>query len=246
MTATDPLELLRQPFPAHLVGKLPRVTCQDCSAKNRQCSKHQKSRCAGCGAYISTAHIHLDFVGHAVVTDRLLDADLRWSWEPLGLDTDGLPLVTVYGPTAALWIRLTVAGMTRLGVGTVDTDGTTTGNQLKELIGDAIRNAAMRFGVALDLWTKEDLHAATEAALAEDRLELRARVAELTDAQLDELRAAIPTRKLADWDAAYLVDLAQALDQLSPTDGVGEPPPAADEDPPTASSAAGTRRGAKK
>jgi hypothetical protein len=29
---------------------------------------------------------------------------------------------------------------------------------MKEKIGDAIRNAAMRFGVALDLWAKIDLH----------------------------------------------------------------------------------------
>ena len=28
---------------------------------------------------------------------------------------------------------------------------------MKERIGDAIRNAAMRFGVALDLWSKEEL-----------------------------------------------------------------------------------------
>ena len=30
----------------------------------------------------------------------------------------------------------------------------------KQLISDALRNAAMRFGVALDLWSKEDLHGA--------------------------------------------------------------------------------------
>ncbi len=29
---------------------------------------------------------------------------------------------------------------------------------MKECIGDAIRNAAMRFGVALDLWSKADRH----------------------------------------------------------------------------------------
>jgi hypothetical protein len=48
-----------------------------------------------------------------------------------------------------LWIRLTVCGVTRLGVGD--------GKNMKERIGDAIRNAAMRFGVALDLWAKENL-----------------------------------------------------------------------------------------
>ena len=43
----------------------------------------------------------------------------------------------------------TVCGVTRIGVGD--------GKSMKELIGDAIRNAAMRFGVALDLWSKEEL-----------------------------------------------------------------------------------------
>ena len=53
-------------------------------------------------------------------------------------------------PKGNLWIRLTVAGVTRIGVGD--------GKSMKEIIGDAIRNSAMRFGVALDLWAKEDLH----------------------------------------------------------------------------------------
>jgi hypothetical protein len=48
-----------------------------------------------------------------------------------------------------LWIRLTICGVTRIGVGD--------GKSLKECIGDAIRNAAMRFGMALDLWAKETL-----------------------------------------------------------------------------------------
>jgi len=51
-----------------------------------------------------------------------------------------------------LWIRLTVLGVTRPGVGE--------GKNPKERIGNAIRNAAMRFGVALDLWAKEELESA--------------------------------------------------------------------------------------
>ena len=64
----------------------------------------------------------------------------------------GAPLLINNGST--LWIKLTVLGVTRIGVGTVE------GGKFeveKQLIGDAIRNAAMRFGVALDLWSKEDL-----------------------------------------------------------------------------------------
>lgn len=93
--------------------------------------------------------VMLDYVGHAATTDRLLQVDPEWSWEPFALDAQGLPAIDQAGN---LWIKLTVCGVTRPGVG----DGRT----MKERIGDAIRNAAMRFGVAIDLWAKEDLHAA--------------------------------------------------------------------------------------
>ena len=95
----------------------------------------------------------LDYVGHAAVTDRLLTVDPEWSWEPFALGPDGLPAVDRHGN---LWIRLTVCGVTRVGVGD--------GKSAKECIGDAIRNAAMRFGVALDLWAKEDLVEFAQAA----------------------------------------------------------------------------------
>jgi hypothetical protein len=95
---------------------------------------------------VPKAGIQLDYVGHAATTDRLLKVDPEWSWEPMAVDEHGLPLVDKAGN---LWIRLTVCGVTRIGVGD--------GKSAKECVGDAIRNAAMRFGVALDLWAKEDL-----------------------------------------------------------------------------------------
>jgi hypothetical protein len=88
----------------------------------------------------------LDYVGHAAVTDRLLAVDPAWTWEPVALDAMGLP---AYDQKGGLWIRLTVGGVTRLGYGD--------GPDPKQRIGDAIRNAAMRFGVALDLWSKEEV-----------------------------------------------------------------------------------------
>ena len=97
----------------------------------------------------------LDYVGHAAVTDRLLTVDPEWTWEPLALGPDGLPAVDREGN---LWIKLTICGVTRLGVGD--------GKSAKERIGDAIRNAGMRFGVALDLWAKEDLVEFAQAAVA--------------------------------------------------------------------------------
>ena len=91
----------------------------------------------------------LDYVGHAATTDRLLAVDPEWTWEPVAFDANGLP---AFSAGKGLWIRLTVCGVTRYGFG----DGTS----IKECIGDAIRNAAMRFGVALDLWGKEELEQA--------------------------------------------------------------------------------------
>lgn len=98
--------------------------------------------------------VMLDYVGHAAITDRLLAVDSSWSWEPVAFDERGLPRLDEHG---GLWIRLTVAGVTRLGYG--DAGGKKGPNAVKEAIGDALRNAAMRFGVALDLWAKEDLSA---------------------------------------------------------------------------------------
>lgn len=139
---------LRQPFKPAEVGKLPRVTCYNCrEAKSKNCSDHQKSKCRDCGNYITTAHMHLDYVGHAEITDRLLQVDAEWTWEPVASDASGLPLFDADG---GLWIRLTVAGVTRLGYG--DAEGKRGPSAKKETIGDALRNAAMRFGVGLDLW----------------------------------------------------------------------------------------------
>lgn len=152
---------LRTPFPKEMVGKLPRVTCGACSKDKVQkhCDRHQRAQCQTCGNYISTAHMHIDFVGHAAVTDRILSVDPEWSWEPMGFTSEGLPALDKNG---GLWIRLTIAGVTRIGYG--DAMGSGSPDSIKVAIGDAIKNAAMRFGVALDLWSKQEL----EQSAAED------------------------------------------------------------------------------
>lgn len=117
------LALLRVPFKPHQISKLPK------------------------------GGVLLDYVGHAALTDRLLDADPAWNWEPVADPAAlGLPVVEPRG----MWIRLTVCGVTRYGYG--DAGAKKGGDAVKELIGDALRNAAMRFGAALDLWHKGDLH----------------------------------------------------------------------------------------
>jgi len=122
------LALLREPFPANQISKLPK------------------------------GNVMLDYVGHAAATHRLLDADPHWNWEPLAMTPDGMPARDADG---GMWIKLTVCGVTRLGYGSAPNKKG--GDAIKELIGDAIRNAAMRFGLALDLWHKGDLHAAATA-----------------------------------------------------------------------------------
>lgn len=139
---------LREPFGKQEIGKLPRVYCKACrESASKNCQQHPKIRCEVCRNTITSAHLHLDYVGHAEVTDRLLQVDPEWSWEPCALSHDGIPFLDNYG---GLWIKLTVAGVTRLGYG--HADGKKSGDGIKETIGDALRNAAMRFGVALDLW----------------------------------------------------------------------------------------------
>lgn len=140
------LALLRAPFPANQVSKLPKPYKKD----------SPKGKCAECGGYHGLPAVHLDYVGHAALTDRLLDADPTWTWEPVA-DPASLGLPTAAG---GMWIKLTVAGVSRYGFG--HPDGKQGGDAVKEVIGDALRNAAMRFGAALDLWHKGDLHADTE------------------------------------------------------------------------------------
>ena len=157
---TNGLALLRKPFLPHQVSKLPRPT------KGRDVmDKLPKAKCHECGGWHATQNIiHLDYVGHAALTDRLLDADPRWSWEPLAYDATGVPLVDSAG---GMWIKLTVCGVTRLGYG--DAQGKTGADAMKERIGDALRNSAMRFGAALDLWHRGELHKDEEPFIDEPK-----------------------------------------------------------------------------
>ena len=151
MTSETPiagLALLRVKFQPNQISKLPKG-----SKAQNECQVSEKRDCDICGGWHHPKIKHLDYVGHAALTDRLLDADPLWSWEPLAISPDGLPVLDGYD---GMWIKLTVCGVTRLGYG--HADGKTGGNAIKELIGDALRNAAMRFGAALDLWHKGDLH----------------------------------------------------------------------------------------
>jgi len=147
---TTGLALLREPFPPHQIGKLPKPT------KGKvEMDKLPKAHCDVCGGYhAKTNIIHLDYVGHAALTYRLLECDPEWTYEILGREQFGRPALDENG---GLWIALTVCGVTRYGYG--DGGGKSGGNAIKEAIGDALRNAAMRFGAALGLWHKGELEA---------------------------------------------------------------------------------------
>lgn len=159
MNAEDRLARLREPFPDHQISKLPKPTKQQTEIVKNDFKKGH--RCKLCGSWHHPEVVHLDYVGHAALTDRLLDTDPAWSWEPVAF-RDGLP---AFDGSGGLWIKLTVCGVTRLGYGhAASKPGVDPGAREKEVIGDALRNAAMRFGAALDLWHKGDLHLSDEAA----------------------------------------------------------------------------------
>jgi len=96
--------------------------------------------------------IQLDFVGHAEINRILIDIDPMWSWEPCGWD-NGRPAIHEANGMAVMWGKLTILDKTMLGVGSVRSDKP---DLDKELIGEFLRNASMRFGICLSLWSKSE------------------------------------------------------------------------------------------
>lgn len=148
---TDPADLwaaLRAPFDADWIEKLPKVLSREDRNRGR-CTEGSQYTADGhaCGGYHARS-VHLDYVGHAGITMRLNDTvgPAGWTWEPLALDSEGLPRIR----GGEFWIRLTILGTSKLGVGDDFRSS-------KIAIGDALRNAAMRFGIGTYLWSKSDM-----------------------------------------------------------------------------------------
>lgn len=95
----------------------------------------------------------LDFVGHADITRILIEIDPLWDWTPMEFDDDGLPKYRVENGMAHMAGTLTIHGVSRIGIGSAPHNKQ---DLLKELASDFLRNAAMRFGIALNLWTKNE------------------------------------------------------------------------------------------
>lgn len=212
--------LLRSPFPTEAIGKLPRVWCKACNDARKHnrgptCEKHERIRCDVCRNNITSAHLHLDYVGHAEVTDRLLAADPEWTWEPLAFDEQGLP---AFDRNGGLWIKLIVAGVTRLGYG--DAQGKEGPDAVKECIGDALRNAAMRFGVGVDLWGASYKDGAEQPTPTGHQVQqprqrspqqqaadgATALLEAATRQQLDEVAAKVPTSGVAGQYVTHVLD----------------------------------------
>lgn len=94
----------------------------------------------------------LDFVGHADITKILIEIDPNWRWVPCGW-VEGRPAIHVENGIAVMWGELQLLGHARLGVGSVAADKP---DRDKELVSDFLRNAAMRYGICLGLWTKQE------------------------------------------------------------------------------------------
>lgn len=207
MEAPTGLALLRQPFPPHQISKLPKPTKAQTEAVKADFKKG--IRCKLCGTWHHPDVVHLDYVGHAALTDRLLDCDPHWTWEPVV--EPGLP-----NPGNGMWIKLTVCGVSRLGYG--HADGKQGGDAIKETIGDALRNAAMRFGAALDLWHKGDLHVEDDAEPSEQPVSQQAadfsKLAMLIKATGADVGAICKAAKVRNTDELSPNQMAKVIDKL--------------------------------
>lgn len=102
----------------------------------------------------------LSFVGHADITRILIEIDPLWYWEPMAED-GGVPAIKIANGFAHMAGTLYIHGIGRTGIGSVQE-----GKQdlYKELVSDFLRNAAMRFGIALKLWSNQEWDDLKESA----------------------------------------------------------------------------------
>lgn len=175
-TKEEGFKKLMEPFPDSEISWLPKPT----RAQTEEVKRNVSSgiRCKICGAFHHPKVVHLSYVGHAAVTKRLLTVDPEWNWEFLQVDEQGMPIIDNNG---GMWISLTILGVTRKGYG--DSEGKRGPSATKELIGDAIRNAAMRFGVALELWHKGEFEKTEDTQIKEETLSKKKKQ-QITDERL--------------------------------------------------------------
>ena len=164
--------------------------------------------------------VQLSYLGHADTTRALIEADPCWTWEPMGYDDKGQPIVErdAKGNAVGMWCWLTVCGVRRPAYGSCDPGKR---DAVKELIGDAIRNGAMRFGVAGGLWSKADR--ADDAPAAKPRSRKAAKPSNAPDLPSAEPEvlpgtAELKALHLMAGDGVSLADVADALK----AEGIGQ------------------------
>ena len=222
---TARLKALTEPFPLDMIEKLPKQLQRaprqgepplpkfDCKAGHPQ-----RDSASADGIYCGGFHarsIHLDYIGHAGITERLNSVDPYWDYDFMHVDLpdwtraavahlygagqieEASRLIKQHGTPQSrdggYWITLTILGITRKGFG--DASGKSGANATKEVIGDALRNAAMRFGVATYLWSKSD-HALALRSVEDEGPESQR--APLTEALFNErVRDALTRRDTA-------------------------------------------------
>lgn len=146
----------------------------------------------------------LDFVGHADITRILIEIDPHWRLVPIAWE-NGRPAVNIVNDMATMWFEMTLLGQARLAIGTAKANSM---DLDKVLYGDALRNGAMRFGIGLSLWTKQewdDLDHHTPAKPAPKQTGTAAKpkpepaskpTAPLSDEQIAQFRAACEAKGL--------------------------------------------------
>lgn len=129
-------EKLRAPFTGSDIGKLP---------KGPKGQAGNGPRCTVCGSkHPVEGYFHVDYVGHAAITERLNSCDPGWRLRkaPIQFDQRGM---------AYMEAELTVWGVTHEEVGCAETG---LSEWPKLLYSDTLTRCGMRFGMALDLWKK--------------------------------------------------------------------------------------------
>lgn len=164
-------ELCRKEFDLGALELQVRSVCKDCNGLRGYrdtCQRHAwvaDGQCPWsmdtptgpltCEGGHNTSGLHLPYVGHAALTNRLIEIDPWWKVRFHGVDpTTGNPAPIQNEKTMAYCIDLTICGITHTDFGTAKRGSE---NALQSCYGNALRRAAMRHGLALYLWAKGDL-----------------------------------------------------------------------------------------
>jgi hypothetical protein len=165
------------------------------------------ARCNVCGGYHpgggNPNTPHLEYVGHAEIMDRLDEVDPDWTytvqrdipetimlkWLDTGASPEAIAILAEQYPfkivNGSITGTLTVLGRTVICVG--DAQEKRGPNALKEMIGDLLRNGAMRLGIGRYLWSRSD-RAKAKAAAGHGLTDEEAAEAEARQRHQEELR----------------------------------------------------------